>query len=155
MWLTGLIAPRHVESSQTRARTRVPCIGRQTLNDCATREAPPQAFWRLDSPEQRGLQAPSRTVTCPSLSLDCLDSGSPHGPIWPRSSPSSCGKSCTWIQKQAQLPRCCDPTDMQTPECAWAETSRRLPQSDLQGSLRQEHVISAGDFYLNPFCNPS
>ena len=27
------------ESSQTRARTRVPCIGRQILNHCATREA--------------------------------------------------------------------------------------------------------------------
>ena len=39
MWLTGLVAPRHVGSSQTRARTRVPCIGRQTLNHCATREA--------------------------------------------------------------------------------------------------------------------
>ena len=30
---------RHVRSSQTRARTRVPCISRQTLNHCATREA--------------------------------------------------------------------------------------------------------------------
>ena len=39
LWLTGLVAPRHVGSSQTRARTRVPCIGRQTLNLCATREA--------------------------------------------------------------------------------------------------------------------
>ena len=39
MWLTGLVAPRHVGSSQTRARTRVPCIGRQILNHCATREA--------------------------------------------------------------------------------------------------------------------
>ena len=38
-WLTGLVAPRHVGSSQTRTRTRVPCIGRQTLNHCATREA--------------------------------------------------------------------------------------------------------------------
>ena len=38
-WLTGPAAPRHVGSSQTRARTRVPCIGRQTLNHCATREA--------------------------------------------------------------------------------------------------------------------
>ena len=37
--LTGPVAPRHVGSSQTRARTRVPCIGRQTLNHCATREA--------------------------------------------------------------------------------------------------------------------
>ena len=39
LWLTGLVAPRHVGSSQTRARTRVPCISRQTLNHCATREA--------------------------------------------------------------------------------------------------------------------
>ena len=39
LWLTGLVAPRHVGSSQTRARTRVPCIGRQTPNHCATREA--------------------------------------------------------------------------------------------------------------------
>ena len=40
LWLTGPVAPRHVGSSQTRARTRVPCIGRQTLNHCTTREAP-------------------------------------------------------------------------------------------------------------------
>ena len=39
-WLTGLVAPRHVGSSQTRARTRVPCISKQTLNRCATREVP-------------------------------------------------------------------------------------------------------------------
>ena len=39
MWLTGPAALRHVGSSQTRARTRVPCIGRQILNHCATREA--------------------------------------------------------------------------------------------------------------------
>ena len=43
-WLTGLAAPRHVGSSQTRARTRVPCIGRQTLHHCATREALPVRF---------------------------------------------------------------------------------------------------------------
>ena len=34
----GLVAPRHVGSSQTRARTCVPCISRQILNHCATRE---------------------------------------------------------------------------------------------------------------------
>ena len=39
LWLTGPAAPRHAGSSQTGARTRVPCIGRQTLNHCATREA--------------------------------------------------------------------------------------------------------------------
>ena len=39
LWRTGLVAPRHMGSSQTRAQTRVPCISRQTLNHCATREA--------------------------------------------------------------------------------------------------------------------
>ena len=40
LWLMGPAAPLHVGSSQTRARTRVPCIGRRTLNHCATSEAP-------------------------------------------------------------------------------------------------------------------
>ena len=34
----GLVAPRHVESSQTRDSISVSCIGRQTLIHCATRE---------------------------------------------------------------------------------------------------------------------
>ena len=38
LWRVGLVAPRHVGSSWTRARTRVPCIGRRILNHCATRE---------------------------------------------------------------------------------------------------------------------
>ena len=41
LWRTGLAAPRHVGSSRTRARTRVPCTGRRILNCCTTREAPP------------------------------------------------------------------------------------------------------------------
>ena len=45
LWLTGPVAPWHVGSSQTRARTRVPCIRRQTLNHCATREAPQSVFY--------------------------------------------------------------------------------------------------------------
>ena len=40
----SVVAARHVGSSQTRARTCVPCIGRQILNHCATREAPQMAF---------------------------------------------------------------------------------------------------------------
>ena len=40
----GLVAPRHVGSSQTRARTHVPCVGRQILNHCATREVPVDMF---------------------------------------------------------------------------------------------------------------
>ena len=35
----GLVAPQHVGSSQTRARTHDPCISRQILNHCATGEA--------------------------------------------------------------------------------------------------------------------
>ena len=40
LWLSGLVALWHVGSSQTRAWTHVPCIGRQILNHCATREVP-------------------------------------------------------------------------------------------------------------------
>ena len=39
LWRTGLVALQHVGSSQTRARTHVPYIGRQILNHCTTREA--------------------------------------------------------------------------------------------------------------------
>ena len=45
---TGLVAPRHVGSSQTRAWTLVPCIGRQILNHCATREAQVLQFKQRD-----------------------------------------------------------------------------------------------------------
>ena len=38
LWHMGLVAPWHVRSSRTRARTRVPCIGRRILSHCATRE---------------------------------------------------------------------------------------------------------------------
>ena len=39
LWCKGLVAPRHVGSSRTRARTCVPGTGRRILNHCATREA--------------------------------------------------------------------------------------------------------------------
>ena len=44
MWRTGSVAPRHVGSSRTRARTRVPCTGRRILSHCATREVPVVLF---------------------------------------------------------------------------------------------------------------
>ena len=40
LWHTGLVAPRHVGSSQTRDRTPVPCIGRWILNHWAPRNYP-------------------------------------------------------------------------------------------------------------------
>ena len=49
LWRTGLVALQHVGSSWTRARTRVPCIGRKILNHCATREAPAKSSY-LSSP---------------------------------------------------------------------------------------------------------
>ena len=41
LWHTGLVALQQLicSLSRTRARTCVPCIGRQILNHCATREA--------------------------------------------------------------------------------------------------------------------
>ena len=44
-WRTGLVAPRHVGFSWTRARTCVPCTGRWTLNHCTTREVPMHISW--------------------------------------------------------------------------------------------------------------
>ena len=38
LWRMGLVALQHVASSWTRDRTRVPCMGRQILNHCATSE---------------------------------------------------------------------------------------------------------------------
>ena len=44
LWCTGLVAPPHVGSSQTRDQTLVPCIGRQIPNNCTTREVPESLF---------------------------------------------------------------------------------------------------------------
>ena len=44
LWRMGLVTPRHVGSSRTRARTHVPCISRQILNHCTTREVPMLPF---------------------------------------------------------------------------------------------------------------
>ena len=62
LWRTGLLAPRHVGSSLTRARTRVPCTGRRILNHRATREAQISNFkstddyWKMlgNQPVKRG-----------------------------------------------------------------------------------------------------
>ena len=53
LWHTGLVAPQHVGSSRTRARTRVPCIGRQILNHCTTREVPGPRFLKSRSLRQQ------------------------------------------------------------------------------------------------------
>ena len=47
VWHMGLVAQRHMESSPTRDRTRVPGIGRQSLNHWTTREVPDTILHRL------------------------------------------------------------------------------------------------------------
>ena len=56
LWHTGLVAPRHVGSSWTRARTRVPCIGRRIPNHCVTREVPRALLNNLSVPLLSHLQ---------------------------------------------------------------------------------------------------
>ena len=60
----GSVAPRHVESSQTRARTRVPCIGRQIVNQCTTREASVLLYFKGSI-----LSRTLRPLGCASFSL--------------------------------------------------------------------------------------
>ena len=45
LWCTSLVASRHVGSSRTKARTRVPCTGRRTPNHCAPREVSSLCFF--------------------------------------------------------------------------------------------------------------
>ena len=60
----GLVAPRHVGSSWTRARTRVSYIGRQILSHCATREAPCLHFYL---PFTHSLNIYCVHILCPVL----------------------------------------------------------------------------------------
>ena len=55
LWLMGPVAPRHVGSSQTRARTPVPRIGRRILNHCATREAHRSLHSYLEAATKRNV----------------------------------------------------------------------------------------------------
>ena len=69
----GLVAPWHVESSQTRDRTHVPCIGRQILNHWTSREAWESPFygwrnWGLNW----GTQLLSKSFHTTGLPLRCL-----------------------------------------------------------------------------------
>ena len=68
------MAPRHVGSSRTRARTRVPCIGRRILNQCVAREAPTctceiSLIFFFFQPRCPGLGNPSRTGGFPYCPL--------------------------------------------------------------------------------------
>ena len=66
LWHMCFVAPRHVGSSRTRARTCVPCTGRRILNHCATREAPgPSCF-------KDKCLGPVSTRSCPNSHLSAF-----------------------------------------------------------------------------------
>ena len=80
LWHMGLVAPRHVGSSQTRDWTCVPCIGRWILNHCATGEVPNgPCFLRKHCPAEQSCldnTQPKPDVWCPRSAL-------PVGPVSP------------------------------------------------------------------------
>ncbi|XP_032460203.1 putative oxidoreductase GLYR1 isoform X1 [Phocoena sinus] len=70
-WLTGPAAPRHVGSSRTGARTRVPYIGRRTLNHCTTREAPRQCDLFIQEGARLG-RTPAEVVSTCDITFACV-----------------------------------------------------------------------------------
>ena len=90
----GPVAPRHVGSSQTRARTCVPCIGGQILNHYATREAQILSF--------KGIGCAYFSGVLKLLFNHILvDSGSIS--VWPFD--SSQGSQCGLSGEQGQMMR--------------------------------------------------
>ena len=69
LWRLGLVAPQHVGSSWTRARTRVPCTGRWILNHCATREVPPTPTQRLLILMSKKVRQNNKTTKSHALDL--------------------------------------------------------------------------------------
>ena len=62
LWCTGPVALQHVDSSQTRDRTHVPCSDRQIFIHCASREVLVHSFFWLSN-------TPLCTGTISSLSI--------------------------------------------------------------------------------------
>ena len=97
MWLAGLVAPQHVGSSQTRARTRVPCIGRQILNHCTTREALHVLFnlYYTDLFKNSRVTSLPCSKTASSFLLSLR--GNPNSFLWPT------GPACSGCQLSSCL----------------------------------------------------
>ena len=72
LWRTGLVAPRHMRSSWTRARTHVPCIGRRILNHCATREVHIYQFLNKQFRSEFGRWQPQTSSTHAHSWASCL-----------------------------------------------------------------------------------
>ena len=96
LWCTGLVAMWHVESSQTRGGTCVPCFGRQILNHWITREVlhklklpSRRDFWFLFCALSISVKvklAVAHKGICLGLSasLSCSQQSCPNRWYWPR-----------------------------------------------------------------------
>ena len=74
LWYMSLVDPWHVESSQTRDHTHVPCTGRQILNHWTTKEVYGYSFERRTSHRD----GPSKAVSSQySLNTSYMTTGSP------------------------------------------------------------------------------
>ena len=135
----GLVAPRHVGSSRTRARTRVPCIGRRILNHCATR------IWAGSSPWIWALFKVSFQRVKPSpvggsirgrLACCLRRSRSPCTPTHP--STHTC---CPTSLRQTPGPRLCA---LSTPDpgLLWGPLARRARRCEV--GTRQEEEQQPG-----------
>ena len=96
---SGLVAPWHVGSSQTRARTRVPCIGRQILNHCATRETP---HWILLDQLFSKCSSQLSSISIP-WEYKCLV---PILHYWTQNSEGELGLSNLWFTKPSRWFQC-------------------------------------------------
>ena len=142
LWLTGLATPWHVGSSWTGARTGVPCIGRQTLNHCATREALSGALNPLSSctRKQRGKKKSLASSAAPGFFPDSLPAS--RGALAPFRLCSRCQpQSSPW-----------DPTSEARASAPSPHPPRRVSrQASRAGECCSAPVLCAG---ISPLCPP-
>ena len=68
----GLVVLRHVEYSQSRDQTRVPCIGRWILNHWTTREVSSiKSLFCFDNSKSKHFLSPQKFLLASSQSLPC------------------------------------------------------------------------------------
>ena len=139
LWLMALVAPRHVESSQTRNWTHVPCIGRQIPIHCATREVLPINFYVHIKIKLRGLNWTAKKI---AFSL-CQSYLIPHSPYHPKSSEITTWNYLSWSHGSvASILWKCNQTLI-----IWKKKKTR---SGMVSCWRQNETVNHSSFCQNP-----